>query len=399
VAGLRVLELSHIVAGPSAGLLLADLGADTVRVERPDAGDPFRTSNPAMFAFFNRNKRAVAIDLKSPAGHEAFLRLADGADVVIDNFGPGVVERLGLSYQTLSSRNPGLIYLAIRGFMPGPYGSRPLLDELAQMMGGLAFMTGPTGRPLRAGASVVDMGAAAYGIIGVLVAIMQRQVTGLGQSITSGLFETVVYWNGQHMAEAAVSGRELVPFPERGQADRMGWGVYNLFETAEGRQIFVGITSDAQWQRFCREMGLTELGRDPRLSANSGRTMARDWLIPQLREHLRRYGLAELQQRLSAAEVPFAPVNRPDELAADTHLRQNGQLLEVPMPGHAPASLPRAPFTGGGGRALRRPAPGLGQHTREVLLEAGYTEPELRRMADGGVIRLGYPLAHDWGEE
>jgi crotonobetainyl-CoA:carnitine CoA-transferase CaiB-like acyl-CoA transferase len=208
--GVRVLELGHIVAGPSAGLILADLGADVIKVERSGVGDQSRAmpaGSSALFHFLNRNKRSVAIDLKgSVEGRELFLRLAAASDVVIDNFAYGAVEALGLGYDVLVRANPGIIYLALKGFLPGPNEARPFLDELAQMSGGLAFMTGPRGQPMRAGASIVDVGAAAYGVIAVLAALQQRARTGVGQRITSGLYETTVFWVGQWLAQHAATG-------------------------------------------------------------------------------------------------------------------------------------------------------------------------------------------------
>src|SRR5499433_2032721 len=230
--GIRVLELGHIVAGPSAGLLLADLGADVIKVERAGDGDQSR----AM-----------------PAGSSAlFHRLAAVSDVVIDNFAHGAVEALGLGYEVLSRTNPRLIYLALKGFLPGPYEARPFLDELAQMSAGLAYMTGPRGQPMRAGASIVDVGAAAYGVIAVLAALQQRAKTGVGQRITSGLYETTVFWVGQWLAQYAATGEPSVPLPEMRQGTRMGWGIYQLFTAADGEQIFVGITSNGHWERFCK---------------------------------------------------------------------------------------------------------------------------------------------------
>src|SRR4051812_16853227 len=168
--GLRVLELGHIVAGPTASLILADLGADVIKVENPDGGDQARRMPGASsgFYYFNRNKRSIAIDLKAPGGRETFLKLVKDVDVCLDNYAPGAMDRLNLGYDELAKLNPGLLYLAVKGFLPGPYEHRPSLDELAQMMGGLAFMTGPSGRPLRAGASIIDIGAATYGVIGIL---------------------------------------------------------------------------------------------------------------------------------------------------------------------------------------------------------------------------------------
>jgi crotonobetainyl-CoA:carnitine CoA-transferase CaiB-like acyl-CoA transferase len=377
-------------------MLLADMGADVVRVESPDGGDPFRTSNEAMFTYLNRNKRAIAINLKSNSGRSAFLELVRSADVVLDNFAPGVVERLGLSFQELSEVNPRIIYLSLKGFLPGPYGGRPLLDELAQMMGGLAFMTGPPGRPLRAGAAVVDLGGAAYGVIGVLGAIIQREETGRGQNVKTGLFETVVYWNGQHMADAAASGLHSVPFPERAQANRLGWGVYDLFDTSDERMVFVGVTSDAHWRRFCVALNLPELADDPNLRTNALRMTSRNWLIPRLQECISAIDANELQRRLDEAGVPFAPVNRPDELADDSHLNESGQLLESPVSSDRHAKLPKPPFTSSEyDITLRRPAPGLGEHTREILHSAGFSESDILALAAEGSIGLGQPLITD----
>src|SRR5215212_7496635 len=295
---LRMLELGHIVAGPTAGLILADLGADVIKIERPDGGDQARRMPggvSAVYYFLNRNKRSFAVDLKAPEGKALFLRLVETADVALDNFAPGALDGLGLGYAALAEANPRLIYLSVKGFLPGPYERRPSLDELAQMMGGLAYMTGPRGRPLRAGASIVDIGAASYGVIGVLAALREREQTGRGQAITAGLFETTVFWVGQWMAWAEATGQPSTPMSEIGQSQRMGWGIFHLFETADEQQVFVGVTSDAHWARFCAAFGLADLAGDPRLDTNLKRVAAREWLLPRVREVLRTYTSAALQ--------------------------------------------------------------------------------------------------------
>ena len=389
--GLRVLELGHIIAGPSAGLLLAALGADVVKVERPGEGDQSRTmpaGTSANFHFLNRNKRSVAIDLKGSAeGRALFLRLVARSDVVIDNFGYGAVEGLGLGYEVLSKTNPGLIYLALKGFLPGPYEARPFLDELAQMSAGLAFMTGPRGQPLRAGASIVDVGAAAYGIIAVLAALQQRARTGVGQKITSGLYETTVFWVGQWLAQHAATGEPSVPMPEIRQGTRMGWGVYQLFTAADGEQVFIGITSNGHWERFCKEFALDDLLADERLADNGKRVAARDWLPGRIAEEMRRHPSAELAERLERARVPFAPLRRPDQLVDDPHLNATGQLLATPLPGGGTARLPKLPVRSTAFElGLRRPAPGLGEHTREVLEELGLSTDEIDALASRRII-------------
>jgi len=389
--GLRVLELGHIIAGPSAGLLLADLGADVIKVERPGDGDQSRAmpaGTSALFHFLNRNKRSVAIDLKdSSEGRELFLRLAGRVDVVIDNFAHGAVEALGLGYDVLAAANPRLIYLALKGFLPGPYEARPFLDELAQMSAGLAFMTGPRGQPMRAGASIVDVGAAAYGVVAVLAALQQRARTGVGQKITSGLYETTVFWVAQWIASYAATGEPSVPLPELKQGTRMGWGIYQLFTSADGEEIFIGITSNGHWERFCREFGLDDLLGDPRLDDNAKRVAARGWLPARIAKEITRYGSPELSERLERARIPFAPLRRPDQLVDDPHLNASRQFVATPLPGGRTAKLPKMPVRSTAFEfGLRRPAPGLGADTREILQELGLSKDEIDALASRRVI-------------
>lgn len=389
--GIRVLELGHIIAGPSAGLLLADLGADVVKVERPGEGDQSRTmpaGTSANFHFLNRNKRSIAIDLKGSAeGRALFLRLVANADIVIDNFAYGAVEALGLGYDVLAKTNPGIIYLALKGFLPGPYEARPFLDELAQMSAGLAFMTGPRGQPMRAGASVVDVGAAAYGIIAVLAALQQRARTGQGQKITSGLYETTVFWVAQWLAQFAATGEPSVPMPEIRQGTRMGWGVYQLFTAGDGEQVFIGITSNGHWERFCKAFQLNDLLADERLNDNAKRVAARGWLPARIGEEMRKYTSAEISERLESARVPFAPLRRPDQLVDDPHLNAAHQFVDTPLPGRGIAKLPKMPVVSSAYEmGLRQPAPHLGQHTREVLGELGLTTDEIDALASRRII-------------
>ena len=391
LADLRVLELGHIIAGPSAGLLLADLGADVIKIEKPAEGDQTRgmpAGNWANFHFFNRNKRSIAVDLKGSAeGRELFVRLAKGSDVVIDNFAYGAVEGMGLGYEVLSKANPRIIYMALKGFLPGPSEARPFLDELAQMAGGLAFMTGPKGKPMRAGASVVDVGAAAYGIVAVLAALHQRERTGVGQKITSGLYETTVYWVGQWLANHAATGEPSVPMPEMRQGTRMGWGIYQLFDASDGEQVFIGITSNAHWERFCKEFALGDLLADENLNDNAKRVAARGWLPGRIGEEMRTYSSAELAERLERARIPFAPLRRPDQVLDDPHLNASNQFMDTPLPGRGIAKLPKMPVRSTAYEfELRRAAPGLGEHTREVLLEFGLTKDEIDALASRRVI-------------
>jgi crotonobetainyl-CoA:carnitine CoA-transferase CaiB-like acyl-CoA transferase len=307
--------------------------------------------------------------------------------VVIDNFAYGAVEGLGLGYDVLAAANPGLIYLAVKGFLPGPYEARPFLDELAQMSAGLAFMTGPRGQPMRAGASIVDVGAAAYGVTAVLAALHQRARTGRGQKITAGLYETTVFWVGQWLASYAATGQPSVPMPEMRQGTRMGWGIYQLFTAADDQQVFVGITSNAHWERFCTEFELDDLLADERLSDNARRVAARGWLPARIGEVLRKYPSAALAERLERARIPFAPLRRPDELVDDPHLNASAQFVDTPLPDRPPAKLPKLPVRSTAYEmGLRRPAPQLGEHTREVLTEFGLSKDEIDALASRRVI-------------
>jgi crotonobetainyl-CoA:carnitine CoA-transferase CaiB-like acyl-CoA transferase len=390
--GLRVLELGHIVAGPTASLILADLGADVIKIEHPDGGDQARRMPGAGsgYYFFNRNKRSIAIDLKSPKGKALLLTLVRSADVCLDNYAPGALDRLGLGYDVLTAENPRLVYMAIKGFLPGPYEHRPSLDELAQMMGGLAFMTGPPGRPLRAGASIIDIGAATYGVIGILAALVRRGETGRGQMITSGLFETTVFWVGQWMARAVATGQPSRPMAEIGQSIRMGWGIFHLFATADDEQVFIGVTSNAHWERFCAAMGLPELFADERLDSNEKRVSAQEWMLPPIRDAVARHTSAALQQLLERAGVPYAPLRRPDQLLDDPHLIASGQLLPVPMADGRIGNLPKLPFTSDAyDFTVRLPPPGLGEHTRAVLAEAGLPAAEIDALIAAKVVLQG----------
>jgi crotonobetainyl-CoA:carnitine CoA-transferase CaiB-like acyl-CoA transferase len=390
--GIQVLELGHIIAGPAAGLILADLGAEVIKVERPDGGDQARQmagGTRAYFHLFNRNKRDIAIDLKSEGGKDVVRRLVQRSDVVVDNFAAGVLDRLGFSYEDMARVNPRIIHLAIKGFLPGPYEHRPALDELAQMMGGLAYMTGPVGQPLRAGASIIDIGAATYGVIGILAALMERARTGRGQKITAGLFETTVFWVGQWMAVAAATGQPSIPMPGRGQGVRMGWGIFHLFEASDGEQVFIGVTSNAHWERFCTEFGLPDLLADQRLASNPGRVAEQDWLLPRIRDEARKYSSAELQAKLTAAGIPNGPVRRPDQLIDDEHLLATNQLLQTPMADLGTHPLPKLPFRSSEyDFELRRPAPELAQHTSDILAELGYSQRDIERLASEGAVRV-----------
>jgi crotonobetainyl-CoA:carnitine CoA-transferase CaiB-like acyl-CoA transferase len=386
LTAMRVLEFSHTVMGPTAGLLLADLGADVVKVEPAPEGDATRRLpgfGIGFFGYLNRNKRSFAVDLKTEEGRALVHRLVAAADVVVENYGPGTMERLGCGYEQLAPLNPRLVYLALKGFLSGPYEQRPALDEVVQFMAGLAYMTGPPGQPLRAGASVIDILGGALGVVAVLAALQERAQTGRGQLVRSALFETTAFLVGQHMAGHAMTGEEPPPMPAR----RGAWAIYQTFATADREQLFLGITSNHHFRAFCEAFGRPDLLNDPRLATNALRVEARPWLIPQIESILARRSKAELVEIFDRAGIPFAPVAKPADLFDDPHLLASGGLLEVLMPNGARTRLPRLPVELGGRRpGLRRQPPRLGEHTREILAGLGLGADEIAAAARGGII-------------
>ncbi|WP_375285744.1 CaiB/BaiF CoA transferase family protein [Sphingomonas sp.] len=374
LAGLKVVEFTHMVMGPAVGVILADLGAEVIKVE-PVGGDQTREllgSGAGYFPMFNRNKRSICLDLKSADGLEAARALLATADILIENFRPGTLAKLGLSYEALRAENPRLIYCSAKGFLTGPYEQRTALDEVTQMMGGLAYMTGPPGRPLRAGSSVIDITGGMFGVIGILAAVERRHRTGEGGEVRCSLFETTAFLVGQHMAQAAVTGQAARPMPVRISA----WAIYDVFETAnEGEQLFVGVVSDAQWVAFCRAFGLDALGDDPMLAKNNQRVLAREAILPQVRALFAEMARDELVARLETIGLPFAPITRPEDLFDDPQLNAGG-LVELTLPDGRTTRLPALPVEIDGERAgLIRDLPAIGADTAAVLAEIGRPVP------------------------
>ncbi len=375
-AGIRVVEFTHMVMGPTCGLLLADLGAEVIKVE-PIEGDNTRRllgSGSGFFPTFNRNKKSIALDLKKPEGVEAALRLIATADIVSENFKPGTMKKLGLDYDTLAKLNPRLIYVSHKGFLPGPYDHRTALDEVVQMMGGLAYMTGRSGDPLRAGTSVNDIMGGMFGAIGAMAALRQRELTGKGCEVQAALFENNVFLVAQHMMQFAATGRAADPMPSRISA----WAVYDVFTVKDGEQIFLAAVSDKQWAIFCKAFGLEGMLADPRLKTNNDRVLARDWMMPILRSHLAGHSAAELSAVFEKNELPFAPITKPQELFDDPHLNATGGLAPVRMNDGSTAKVPLMPFTLGGERpGIRLQPPHIGEHSRELLKEVGYSDAQI----------------------
>jgi crotonobetainyl-CoA:carnitine CoA-transferase CaiB-like acyl-CoA transferase len=375
--GLRVVEFAHMVMGPACGLMLADLGADVIKVEPAgEAGKPagdntrrLEGAGTGFFAIMNRNKRSLVLDLKSAEGMRIARRLLARADVLIENFRPGALDALGLSYESLRAENPRLIYCSCKGFLPGPYDHRVALDEVVQMMGGLAYMTGLPGKPMRAGSSINDILGGTFAALGVLAAVEERHRTGLGKHVQSGLFETNAVLVAQHMAQAVISGTPPPPMGVRQPA----WPIYDIFDTSDGGQVFVGVVTDTQWRLFCTSFGLEALLADPALATQAQRVAGRSRVLPVVSAALGAYDKAALMARCEELGLPFAPIAQPVDLFDDPHLKASGGLVPLTLPDGRSINLPALPLSMDGERLDQRyDLPKVGQHTEEILAEIGW---------------------------
>lgn len=384
LAGLRIVEFTHMVMGPVVGLILADLGAEVVKVE-PPGGDNTRRltgSGTGYFPMYNRNKRSLCLDTKTAAGREVAQRLCARADVVIENFRPGAMDKLGLGYAELAAANPRLIYCSLKGFLNGPYQHRTALDEVTQMMGGLAYMTGLPGKPMRAGASVIDVTGGMFGVIAILAAVEQRHRTGKGQQVQSSLFETTAFLVGQHMAQHAVSGKPLQPMSVRTSA----WAVYDIFDTADAQQLFVGVVSDTQWRLFCEAFGFADFAADRGLDTNAARVAQRERILPVIRARFSELSKQTLMDALEHTGLPFAAIAKPEDLFDDPQLNAGG-LVEVTLADGSRARLPALPVAFGEQRmGLRHELPSAGQDTAEILAECGYDAATAGALLRDGVV-------------
>jgi len=382
--GLRVVEFTHMVMGPTCGMVLADLGAEVIKVEpighgrHGDATRDLLGSGAGFFPMFNRNKKSLALDLQTPEGKEAVLRLIATADVVSENFKPGTMKKLGLDYDSLKVLNPRLVYVSHKGFLPGPYEHRTALDEVVQMMGGLAYMTGRPGDPLRAGTSVNDIMGGMFGAIGAMAALAQREKTGLGQEVQSALFENNVFLVAQHMMQFAVTGKPAAPMPARISA----WAIYDVFKVRDDEQIFLAVVSNTAWIIFCDAFGFEDLKTDPRLQSNNDRVQAREWMMPILRERMAKFSAAEISAVFEENALPFAPITRPQELFNDPHLKATGGLAEIELPDGRDTHTVLLPILLDGERpGVRCSPPKLGEHNLQILQALGYSPADIERMS------------------
>ena len=375
LSGVRVVEFTHMVMGPTCGMILGDLGAEVIKVE-PPGGDKTRTligSGAGFFPLFNRNKKSVTADLSDPKDRARIEKLIASADIMSENFRPGALKKHGLDYASLKKKHKRLIYVSHKGFLPGPYEHRVALDEVVQMMAGLAYMTGPPGRPLRAGSSVNDIMGGMFGAIGALAALREREHTGKGQEIQVGLFENCVFLSAQHMLQYRLTGVASPPMPDRINA----WGVFDLFDTADGEQVFLGVVTDTQWAVFGRAFDLGGLADDPRLATNTLRVQARSWMLPALREIVKRHTAKDLQDVFEREGLPYAPIVKPEQLFDDPHLLASGGLADITLDNGETTPVPLLPLLLGGRHLKpRMKLPKVGEHDAELAAPA---KPARRR--------------------
>ncbi|UPY37118.1 CaiB/BaiF CoA-transferase family protein [Sediminicoccus sp. KRV36] len=386
LAALKVVEFTHMVMGPTAGMVMADLGADVVKVEPAPKGDSTRAltgSGTGFYASFQRNRRSLCVDIKSPRGLALVKRLIARSDVLIENFRPGAMDKLGLGYAALSAENPRLIYCSCKGFLNGPYQHRTALDEVVQMMGGLAYMTGPEGRPMRAGSSVIDIMGGLSAAIAILSVVTERAQTGRGRYVEAALFETVALLMSQHMAQAAITGTAPPPMSTRTPA----WPVYDVFDTSDGGQVFVGVVTDTAWPAFCAAFGLDELAADATLATKQQRVAQRARTIPVIAAALRHYTKPALMEKCEALGLPYAPIGKPADLFDDPHLNANGGLVPLTLPDGRSVKLPALPITLDGERpGLRHDLSLPGTHNADICAELGLTPAEVQQLRDDGVL-------------
>lgn len=384
--GIKVLEFTHAVMGPCAGLMLADMGADVVHVE-PTHGDSTRRLQgfgTGYFWFYNRNKKSLAVNLKSEEGVQLIYDLVKEYDVVVENFGPGTMDRLGLGYEKLKTLNSRLIYCSLKGFLSGPYEQRHAMDEVVQMMGGLAYMTGREGDPLRAGTSVIDITGGMFGYIGILQALYEREKTGEGGFIKSALFETCAFLMGQHMAYASQIDYKIPPMPSRVSA----WSIYNVFDTKDNDKAFIGVISEKHWERLCDVFGWDDWLNDERLKTNNLRIDERKWFIPALDERVKQFTKAEIIERCEKGHIPFAPISRPEDLFDDEQLNKGNSLMEVDMGNGKTTKLPKFPLEYKGSRVEKRlDPPKIGEHTEAILKDLNISDEAIAKMITEGIIK------------
>jgi len=372
LSDIRVIEMSHMIMGPSCGMILAQLGAEVIKVE-PPKGDKTRDlagMGTAFFPLFNRGKRSVVLELDTDKGRADFDALVASADVFIENFRDGQLAKQGIDIEELRRRYPDLIIAGHKGFLSGPYEHRPALDEVVQMMSGLAMMTGSLEKPMRVGSSANDIMGGMFGVIGILAALLERQRTGKGTDIRVGLFENCLFMVAQHMVQYDLTGVPSVPMPDRVHA----WPIYDIFKTRDGQQIFIAVVTDGHWRAFCETYDLPDFLTNPDLQTATARIDARHWTVPHVAQRIVLHDLADLERRLDRLNIPFARINRPEDMFNDPHVLRPGGLVKATNVTGETFRAPALPLEIDGqglGEGLK--VPRLGEDTTEVLaaLEQG----------------------------
>jgi crotonobetainyl-CoA:carnitine CoA-transferase CaiB-like acyl-CoA transferase len=377
LAGVRVIEMTHMVMGPTCGMILAQLGAEVIKVE-PPAGDKTRSlggMGTSFFPLFNRGKRSVVLDFEKQGDRDFMHELLAGADVFLENFRDGQLEKQGLGAEALRKKYPHLIVAGHKGFLSGPYEHRPALDEVVQMMSGLATMTGTSAKPQRVGSSANDIMGGMFGVISILAALYQKkQGKAGGADIRIGLFENCLFLVAQHMVEYEMTGRKPRSMPEREHA----WPIYDIFDTAGGSRIFIGVVTEGHWQSFCREFGLKEFAEDAGLRSTTDRIMARGRIIPRVAEEIKRWDVAELSAKLDRLNICFSPINRPEDLLTDPHVLRPGGLVNNTNADGKPFHVPALPIEWNGsnlGEGLKVPVLGADTEAVRGELEQRKTAP------------------------
>ena len=375
LAGVKVLDLSRVLAGPYATMVLGDLGADVIKVEHPERGDDTRHWGPpfagegearesAYFLAVNRNKRSIGVDLKAPEGLERVKKLAAGADVVIENWRRGALEKLGLGYEALRATNPGLVYCSITGFGPGPDEERPGYDFLVQARGGVMGITGqPGGEPTKVGVAISDIVCGLFASNAILAALHRRDATGEGSRIEVPLFESTLGWLANRGQEYLVSGED------KGLIGNAHPSIvpYQTFDASD-RPLVVAVGNNSQFAELCKAVGRPELAEDERFATNPDRVANREALISELQEEFGKRPADEWAEEIRAAGVPSGPVNTLADVFADDHVRGSGMLQDIVHASAGPLKMLASPILIDTERLpIRRPPPTLGQHTDETL--------------------------------
>lgn len=383
--GVKVIDFSHAWAGPTCTMLLGDAGADTIKVE-PTTGDFYRTAmDGAVFINVNRNKRSIALDLKTNEGRCIALKLLERADVLVENFVPGVMDRLGLGYQTISKMNPRIIYCSISGFgQEGPYHKRPSFDPVAQAMSGIMLATGEPDRPpVRILPPMLDYGAGIHAAYGIIIALLNREQTGKGERIDISLMDIGIVQMGAFVTHYTMTGE----LPERMGSAHKAWAPYQAFEVSDG-WVMIAVASDEMWLNLCKVLKLEDLGKDSRYATPQSRRKHRKKLAESLTKVTRQYRARELESLLSEAGVPSGQLRNIAEVVEDPQVKARHLIDDIEYPGLGKIKVVKNPiFFSGHAHRTQLQAPQLGEHTAAVLAEFGYSEAEIQRLEDTGIVR------------